>query len=92
MKTPTTPSPTYMFRAECLDDILKLLKRLHPVAPVQSFQFSRIPGLPDLTCEITCDISLDGLRSIMQRVRDGHVMEQTAEIPENYSGERNYEL
>jgi hypothetical protein len=92
MTTTTPPIPTYMFRAECLEDVLKLLKRLHPACPVQAFEFKRIPGFPDLTCRITCDISLGDLRLFMERVRDGHVMEQTVEVPEKFTGKRNFEL
>lgn len=47
-------------------------------------------GIPDVECEIDCGIALDTLRLVMERIRDSHVMRQTAEYSENYTSKRDY--
>ena len=44
---------------------------------------------PVVTVEVA-GISMDELRTIMESISDGHVMVETLETPENYTGERNY--
>jgi len=85
------------FRAECLKDVMKLLKRLLDLSEINGLkihhlQLHKMEGIPDVECEIDCGIALDTLRLVMERVRDSHVMRQTAEYAENYTSKRNYSL
>ena len=84
------------FRAECLQDVLLLLKRLHISAinglEIQNTQIQKMEGIPDVECEIDCGIALETMRLFMERQRDSHVMRQTAQYSENYTGKRDYNL
>ena len=88
---------TIKFRAECLRDILKLLNRLLDLSEINGLkihhlQLHKMEGIPDVECEIDCGIALDTLRLVMERIRDSHVMRQTAQYSENYTSERDYSL
>jgi hypothetical protein len=85
------------FRAECLQDVLKLLKRLLDISAIngleiQNTQIQKMEGIPDVECEIDCGIALETMRLLMERQRDSHVMRQTAQYSENYTGKRDYNL
>jgi len=85
------------FRAECLQDVLKLLKRLTDLSAINGLkikylQLQKMDRIPDVECEIDCGISLETMRLIMERIRDSHVMRQTAQYSENYTSERDYSL
>ena len=79
----------FKFRAECESDVNKLRKIignrcLKIVMIIRSF--------PDTEVDLYSTLNLDELRDKMANISDGHVMLQTVEFAENYTGERNYEL
>ena len=78
-------------------DILKLLNRLLDLSEINGLkihhlQLHKMEGIPDVECEIDCGIALDTLRLVMERIRNSHVMRQTAQYSENYTSERDYSL
>ena len=90
------------FRAETLSDVLGLLQ-LPDGDSAKMFQNMRqititpatidgAPGnLPDVDVELETKMSLEGVREMMRKVRDGHVMVQSLNYAEDYTGERNYD-
>lgn len=75
----------YKLRAECLDDLIKLDEKQ------KNLQFVDIDfkeGFPD--CELTfkSELRIDELKHILMTIEDGHVMVETLQLEENYTGER----
>lgn len=89
----------YSFRAECMDDIKKVLQQCVMTSVVVSMNIK--PGIfeaptppSDPEAEIVTDASLEQLREAIRHVVDGHVMLQTLRpcpLAEN-SLERDYGL
>lgn len=85
-------SVVYRWRSECPHDDQELLKRL-PKGEMLKFQSMREDPFPDTVNELTVkSLTLDELRDIMRQVEDGHVMVQTVQPKDLYTGERNYDL
>ena len=80
--------PIYRFRAECLDDVYKLLQRLGGVIYRVTIDHGR--PCPDVEMEIEIHLSLEELRGLMRQVPEGHVMEQTVASRDAYTGECDY--
>jgi hypothetical protein len=80
----------YKMRAECMQDAMRLVEAI--TQRVHSFSVARISVWAD--CEVTIDavISLKMLRAACNRIPDGHVMAQTVQLAEDYTGERDYSL
>lgn len=65
-----------------------LLKALeahdHPLAPlIESHSI-----FPDVVVELTCDVGLDDVLKAMATIPDSHVMQETVDFVELYTGER----
>jgi len=83
----------YRFLAECPIDAVALLGKLPPGEEV-AFALIRVGGSfasfeADL---IVATLDLEALRAACRSVEDGHVMLQTVQPIDQYTGERDYEL
>jgi len=85
----------YKFRAECNSDITELLNIL-PIGDMVSFNNSPLVEdmqFPDRKVELEFkELSLEGLRDIMRKITDGHVMLQTVMPIDEYTAVRNYKI
>ena len=82
----------YRWRSECPADDQELLSRL-PLGEMLKFESLRESPRPDTVNEITVrTLTLEQLRTIMRAMPDGHVMVQTVQPKDIYTGDRNYDL
>ena len=85
--------PQYKFRAECPHDVAVLSnvlvrdKHRHMI-----INRTMEPGYPDVEIELDIDLTRPELISIMRTIEDGHVMRQTVQPIESYTGNRDYTL
>ena len=88
----STGDVVYRWRSECAHDNDEVLKRL-PECERLRFQSLRQDPFPDTICELTADsITLEELRDLMREIEDGHVMVQTVQPKDHYTGERDFTL
>lgn len=88
----------YKFRAECKQDLIDLLQEVVEGKMMKcSFEHQLMAdekGVflpPDIEVEISfLQFTLDQLKTAMKKVLDGHVMWQTVQPIEKYTGERKY--
>ena len=78
----------YRLRAECSDDVVRLMNALRASGVHTDMRVMKDVALPDVTATFKCDLSLDALRGIIATIDDGHVMHETVERAERYTGER----
>jgi len=83
----------YKFRAECELDFRNLLSLFYN-EPEHHISAIKINGkaMPDIEVELMTPLPLNELRNMMREVEDGHVMLQTVQPIERYTGERDYDL
>ena len=82
----------YRWRAECPANNEALIKLL-PHGELLKYQSLRLAPFPDTTSEAEVkSLTLEDMRNIMRQVPDGHVMAQTVQPKDLYTGERNYDL
>lgn len=83
----------YRLRAECRADVQRLRVALAQAGKwggdftVTPHTFNGAP-LPDVDVAFSSDLSLDALRNIMATIDDGHVMHETVQPAERYTGVR----
>lgn len=83
----------YAFRAEVISDVLKLLKLPEVLRSVTYIKIEKEDQiLPDVEVKLVSTLSLEELRKQMREVEDGHVMVQTLNYKNEYTGERDYDL
>ena len=90
----------YRWRAECSVDDEELLKRIPSDELIEFRTVRKMPNAPItpnilecLLSEVTLkSLTLDELRSIMRDIPDGHVMVQTVQPKDRYTGERDFHL
>jgi hypothetical protein len=78
----------YSFRAECQHDVdtwVALIK-----TDCIDLQSQQDPIFPDVDCTFKSSLSLLQLRNSMMLVPDGHVMYETLNTTDQYTGERDY--
>lgn len=79
----------YKLRAECTQDILLFIGMI--IDRVKSFSMLPMPEVPDVEFEFTLDATLEELLDCLQYIDDGHVMYQTVQPIEQYTGDRDYD-
>ena len=89
------PPQHYKLRAECHVDTLRFLRRMSIACikehrRIWSFILVQDVGFPDCEVKFTTSLSLERLRDILAGIVDGHVMLETVELLEDYTGERKY--
>lgn len=86
-------SIVYRWRAECPIDNERLLALLPPYELLKFDSVIQDARFPDTETELTVwSLSLEHLQDIMRQVPDGHIMVQTVQPKDRYTGERNYNL
>ncbi len=75
----------YKFRAECVQDVDNLKERLPGRYDVQFME-----GFPDVEVRLSTNLNLNEVLKVMETVPDGHVMLETVEHEEEYTGVRKY--
>ena len=85
---------TFKFRCEFPHDAAEFYRVANEHIYTMTIEADhKVPGGldPEVTVEVG-GISLDELRTIMATIVDGHVMVETIELVENYTGDRKYKL
>jgi hypothetical protein len=79
---------TYKLRAECSKDVAVFIEYAH--ALFTSFKMQKLDGFPDVEFEFETSLSLDDLILCLKTIVDSHVMYQTVNLLQDYTGKRNY--
>ncbi len=79
---------TYKFRAECLCDALKFKSKISCVN--FEIQEQTLLGyyIPDVEVSFESEMSLEELKDVLRTIQDGHVMLETIQSTELYTGQR----
>jgi hypothetical protein len=89
---PEAACSTFQFRAECETDVNALVSLIPPKSIVRFTSLREAP-FPDEICEIEVrGFNLAAMREFCRSVEDGHVMLQTIQPKDKYTGERDYDL
>lgn len=83
---------TYKFRAECMSDVCALLPLIAGPNLIESVNITTNKDYPDVQAEITTVYPIGAIMEAMRQVPDGHVMRQTLQPIETYTGERDYTI
>ena len=75
---------TYKFRAECLADVANFLLEFRP----EHTEIVAAKMIPDVECVIKTSADIDKVKGAMADVMDSHVMMQTIQPIDKYTGER----
>lgn len=80
------------FRAECLQDILNLLEQLSH-KQYEEFKIKSLNTFGDVECvlKLRGETTRENVLEAMSNVQDSHVMIQTCEKIDEYTGERDYD-
>jgi hypothetical protein len=79
----------YKFRAECLPDVTRFIAHLWKGCQLVWIRIDAAPDKPDCTVEIKITATdLEEIRTNIARFRDCHVMFESLNTAENYTGER----
>lgn len=76
----------YKLRAECLDDVLLLIKKMPK--NVWGIKIEQWGPMPDVEFEFKSRLTLDEILAILRRQDDSHVMMETLKPFDEYTGER----
>lgn len=81
----------YKFRAECLNDIVLVLKWLKnsEFESAKITKVAQIKSAPDRECELGCSLEFGELKRRIKLVEDSHVMVETLAPLFEYTGERH---
>ena len=78
----------FKFRAECFTDVERFLHKTNGTIKKVTIDFFDVP---DVEVVFTTEMSMDFFLAEMKEVDDSHVMIQTLEPEESYTGERNWD-
>jgi hypothetical protein len=76
----------YKFRAECIDDVLVFRK--DTTGKITSLVVNFDDKLPDVTVTFESDEDPKYIESVIAQIQDGHVMRESLNYADNYTGER----
>lgn len=80
----------YKLRAECSNDVARFIMNAHSL--MTNFKMQKDDELPDVEFEFETELALDEIIMTLQDIDDSHVMYQTIQPIEKYTGERDYDL
>lgn len=80
-------SQKYCFRAEVPLDVEEAMKGKW----FSDLKVTKDQNFPDCEVEFTSELSIEAIRNIFQKVIDGHVMIESLNYANQYTGERYYE-
>ena len=75
----------FKLRAECLDDVLFLYKKMPQIWGINIVQWGH---MPDIEFEFKTTLTSDEILAILKKRVDGHVMIDTLKPYDEYTGER----
>jgi hypothetical protein len=81
----------YKCRAECYKDVKRFIKIAYPNLKewnCKPWYFDSGNLMPDIDFTFITDLNIDIMKSILNGLEDCHVMSETLELYENYTGER----
>lgn len=76
---------TYKFRAECIHDVLEFMKKAKFEYDVK---IERKGLFPDVVVEIATKEGIDSIVSIFKKIPDSHVVLETIQPKNLYTGDR----
>lgn len=80
---------SYKFRADCIHDVALFRKVMNTSGcSILKFKIDTFMGEPEV--EMECDLSLDDLVYLLSLIINGHVMMDSIQLSENYTGAREY--
>ncbi|MDB4945884.1 MAG: hypothetical protein JWP97_5418 [Labilithrix sp.] len=81
---------TYKLRAECLEDVLKLIERIAAVDAGEHIEFhvARMHGLFDVELEISTGLEVGRILTLIEELPDAHLMQDTIKPLAQYSAGR----
>ena len=87
----------FKFRAECLNDIIEFQNNLMYsemiIRPMRwNLNYINHYFFPDVECDLEINLVIDKVREIMRLQVDSHMMIQTINDFENYTGERDFTI
>ncbi len=90
------PTYKYGFRAECVLDIIEFqihlrTNKLHKFNG-WNLNYTMVKHYADVDCELEIDLEIDKVREIMSLQLDSHVMIESIDYYDNYTGERYFNL
>jgi hypothetical protein len=77
----------FKFRAECLEDVVNLLYRIKTKDTEIHIKFFQVP---DVEAVLATDLSLEEVIDQARAVTDGHVIVETVQPEEEYTGDRDW--
>ena len=78
---------TYQLRAECIEDVIDFLNTTQSV--LTSFTMIKPnDNLPDVVLIFQAKINLEEIKYTLREIQNNHVMYETVEYIENYTGKR----
>jgi uncharacterized membrane protein YkvA (DUF1232 family) len=83
---------TMIFRAECMHDVTAA--RVLLGARAKTWVLAPDDAMPDVVASfcVSDDITVEQVRTLFSENMDSHVMRQTLQLAELYTGERDYSL
>ncbi len=83
----------YKFRAECIEDVFRLFSIITSKY-IKNFDYKFLSkGFPDVEVEGEfIDINIDELRDYIRKLDDCHVILQTVNYVNEYTGNRDYNI
>lgn len=83
-------SKRYKLRAETPRDVCDFLVGLKK--KIWRIKLEQPDNLPDCDFEFSCYMTLDEIITILRKIPDSHVMIQTINLIDEYTGERNFDI
>lgn len=74
----------FKFRSECILDVTRFLNLIE----VQSVEITKAATFPDCVVILESKLKLETLVECAQCIPDGHVIVETLQLEENYTGDR----
>ena len=79
---------SYRFRAECTGDVITFMSSLRWL-PIKKFSMD-VSEPPDVEVSLVTTLTLETLREILSKIEDGHVMLESLDYEDGYTGDRYY--
>lgn len=80
----------YKMRAECSQDVVNFINHAHNI--LGSFIMTKVDGYPDVDFYFETVMPIEEVIFELKRLKDTHVMYQTLNYSDKYTGERNYKI
>ena len=80
----------FKLRAECFQDVVEFINKVPK--KVWQIKVEQEDFLPDMVFEFSSEMTLQEIILVLSKIQDGHVMMDTINPIEKYTGERRYGL